>query len=99
MKTYLVAGALAAAAVFSDGALSSEDQFSLEPVSLAQLETAVRSKGDPARGREIFLDARDAQCANCHRLQGVGGHIGPALDSILGKLDIRQMAEALVAPS
>ncbi len=99
MKTYFVAVALAAATVFSGEALSSEDQFNLEPASLDQLEKAVRSKGDPARGREIFLDTGDAQCANCHRLQGVGGHVGPDLDSILGKLDIRQIAESLVAPS
>ena len=99
MKIYFVAGALAAAAVFSHGAPASENQFNLEPASLAQLEKAVRSGGDPARGREIFLDSRNAQCANCHRLQGIGGHIGPGLDSILGKLDTRQLAEALVAPS
>tara|TARA_B100001750_G_scaffold232643_1_gene231984 strand:- start:902 stop:1930 length:1029 start_codon:yes stop_codon:yes gene_type:complete len=99
MKIYCVAGALAAAIFFPGGALPAEEQFNLEPASLTQLEKAVRSRGDPARGREIFLDTSDAQCANCHRLQGVGGHAGPALDSILGELDIRQLAEALVAPS
>lgn len=99
MKTYRIAGALAAAVLFSGGALPSEEQFNLEPASLAQLEKAVRSRGDPARGREIFLDTRDAQCANCHRIQGVGGHVGPALGSIMERLDIRQIAEALIAPS
>ena len=32
-------------------------------------------------------------------VEDMGGHAGPALDSILGELDIRQLAEALVAPS
>ena len=85
--------------LFSRWRSTSGRTIHLKPASLAQLEKAVRSKGDPARGREIFLDTSDAQCANCHRLQGVGGHVGPALDSILGELDIRQLAEALVAPS
>tara|TARA_B100000809_G_scaffold167329_1_gene164686 strand:- start:257 stop:1285 length:1029 start_codon:yes stop_codon:yes gene_type:complete len=99
MKMYRIAGALAAAAVFAGSAPASEGQFSLDPSSLARLEEAVNARGDPAKGREIFLDSRDAQCANCHRLQGVGAHVGPDLEPIVGKMSIRQLAEALMAPS
>lgn len=76
-----------------------EDQFNLEPGSLARLEEAVSARGNPDRGREIFLDTRDAQCASCHRLQGVGAHVGPGLDAVLDKMSVREIAEALIAPS
>lgn len=99
MKINLIATALTATIVFSNSTPVRGEQFTLEPASLALLEKAVRAKGDPDRGREIFLDTRDAQCANCHRLQGVGGHIGPDLGPVIGKMDIRQIAEALIAPS
>lgn len=100
---YRICGAIMAAALLAltgpGDAAGEEGQFDLKPRSLALLEEAVRKNGDPVRGREIFLDTRDAQCANCHRLQGVGGHIGPDLGPVIGKLSIRELAEALIAPS
>lgn len=98
---YRIAGAVAAAVLFtcSERTRGEEGQFDLSPRSMELLEEAVGKNGDPVRGREIFLDTRDAQCANCHRLQGAGGHIGPDLGSIIGKLSARDIAEALIAPS
>ena len=99
--SHQIAGALAAAILLAGRGSTPgpEDQFELKPGSLTRLEEAVRTKGDPARGREIFLDSRDAQCASCHRLQGVGAHVGPDLSLTLAKMGIREIAEALIAPS
>jgi mono/diheme cytochrome c family protein len=36
--------------------------------------------GNPRAGRKIF---RDRQCVVCHQVEGVGGVIGPSLDSIV----------------
>ena len=55
MKTYRIAGALAAAVLFSGGALPSEEQFNLEPASLAQLAAAKR--GLYAATHVVDLDA------------------------------------------
>ena len=82
-----------------DGLAAEEGQFDLSPRSLALLEEAVRKTGDPKSGREIYSDTRDAQCANCHRLQGTGAHVGPDLGHVAEKLSIREIAEALIAPS
>jgi len=76
-----------------------EGQFDLSPRSLTLLEEAVRKTGNPESGREIYLDTRDAQCASCHRLQGTGAHVGPDLGHVAEKLSIREIAEALMAPS
>ena len=96
-----IAGILAASILLAGTADEREKdgQFDLEPGSLARLEEAVSARGNPDRGREIFLDTRDAQCSSCHRLQGVGAHVGPGLDAVLEKMTIRELAEALLAPS
>ena len=96
-----IAGILAASILLAGTADEREKdgQFDLEPGSLARLEEAVSARGNPDRGREIFLDTRDAQCSSCHRLQGVGAHVGPGLDAVLEKMTIREIAEALLAPS
>ena len=98
---YRIVGVLAFALLCRsmEGPAAEEGQFDLSPRSLAQLEEAVRKNGDPVAGREIYLDTRDAQCSNCHRLQGTGGHVGPDLGTVAEKLSIRDIAEALMAPS
>ncbi len=98
---YRIVGVLAFALLCRsmEGPAAEEGQFDLSPRSLAQLEEAVRKNGDPVAGREIYLDTRDAQCSNCHRLQGTGGHVGPDLGTVAEKLSIREIAEALMAPS
>jgi putative membrane-bound dehydrogenase-like protein len=40
---------------------------------LEQYQPAVRMKGDPRKGQEIFRQ----HCATCHRLHGIGVHVGP----------------------
>jgi putative membrane-bound dehydrogenase-like protein len=40
---------------------------------LEQYQAAVPMKGDPRKGQEIFRQ----HCATCHRLHGIGVHVGP----------------------
>jgi quinoprotein glucose dehydrogenase len=61
------------------------------------LETLLEG-GVAARGRELFLHHGGAECLRCHRLEGLGGVVGPALDGVAGRLSRRELAEALVRP-
>jgi mono/diheme cytochrome c family protein len=58
-------------------------------------------KGDPAKGREIFVKL---ECYSCHEIKGEkfpapGGEVGPEL-SVMGPLhDAEYFAEAIINPS
>ncbi len=67
--------------------------------SIAEL---VALEGSPARGRELFFDAR-AQCGTCHALERGGfrrgGDIGPELTGVRAKSDAARLFDALLNPS
>jgi putative heme-binding domain-containing protein len=45
---------------------------------VAAYQVALRTKGDPRRGKEVFK----ANCSTCHRLEGVGQQVGAELSAI-----------------
>jgi putative heme-binding domain-containing protein len=55
--------------------------------------------GDAGRGERIFFQSSAAQCKNCHRVQGVGGTLGPDLSQIGKKYEIRTLLETILDPS
>ena len=61
------------------------------------LETLLAG-GVASRGRELFLHHGGVECLRCHRLEGQGGVVGPALDGVAGRLSRRELAESLVRP-
>lgn len=56
---------------------------------------AVSASAKKNRGREL-IDA--SGCKGCHRLNGTGGNVGPALDGVGRRLTLEQLRQALVAP-
>ena len=56
------------------------------------------TEGDVARGKKIFDTHPIANCTRCHALGGVGGPIGPALDSIATRKQEDYILESLVDP-
>ncbi len=42
----------------------------------------LKIQGDPARGKKMFTEAT---CANCHKLEDVGRHIGPDLSRLVDR--------------
>ena len=48
--------------------------------SVAASKRSVSAAGDPTRGRSLF--SGKGQCATCHRVDGVGGRLGPELSRI-----------------
>ncbi len=55
--------------------------------------------GESSRGRDVFFGNVEASCVRCHRAEGTGGEVGPALDGIGGSKDIRYLLESIVLPN
>lgn len=55
--------------------------------------------GDAENGRKIFLEKVEAQCLRCHKLEGSGGDVGPAMDGIGKKYDREFLLQSIVDPS
>jgi putative heme-binding domain-containing protein len=55
--------------------------------------------GDPEHGRQIFLHNAAVSCQRCHKLDGEGGEVGPALNGIGGKQKRDYLLESIVLPS
>ena len=54
--------------------------LSAEPVHLENVPDL--SGGDPSKGKAVFLSV-EAKCANCHKVRGEGGSIGPDLSDFV----------------
>ena len=55
-------------------------------------------KGNPQAGAALFQDKR-IQCINCHRINGSGGQIAPALDDVGRRLSKEKILESVLEPS
>jgi len=55
--------------------------------------------GDAARGRDVFARKATVECVRCHRVDGEGGVVGPALDGVAARHDRRGLLQSILAPS
>jgi putative heme-binding domain-containing protein len=60
---------------------------------------ALSNRGDAARGRAVFEDAKGAACSRCHRVKAAGGEVGPDLTNIGGKYSREHLIESVLEPS
>jgi putative heme-binding domain-containing protein len=60
---------------------------------------AMTHAGDPARGRELFADARRLACNRCHATDGKSDSVGPDLRSVGDKFGRRDLIDAVLSPS
>ena len=74
-------------------------KISLEPAAVARIKKLVVETGNPERGREVFLRPEKSQCIKCHRVEGVGGNIGPDLNNISQTHTIEKIIESIADPS
>jgi cbb3-type cytochrome oxidase cytochrome c subunit len=51
--------------------------------------------GDEVRGRELI---NSSGCKGCHKIEGQGGSLGPALDGVGKRLTPEQLRQQLVNP-
>jgi putative heme-binding domain-containing protein len=64
--------------------------------TVEQVKATIKGTANFERGRSLFFTAK---CASCHRLQGLGGAIGPDLTSVPNKFDDNYLVEAIIHPS
>lgn len=63
--------------------------------ALDKISVVLEILGNPARGKQAFTEAT---CSNCHKLEGVGRHVGPDL-SRLGDRSPRSLLVDTIAPN
>lgn len=61
-----------------------------------QAIAASQGEANFTRGRSLYFSGK---CASCHRLNGLGGSIGPDLTSVPNKFDDHYLVEAIIHPS
>jgi quinoprotein glucose dehydrogenase len=64
-----------------------------------RLREFVRRHGNPERGKALYLDAKKGGCATCHRMEGVGGAVGPDLTRVWQTLSFDKRVESILEPS
>jgi putative heme-binding domain-containing protein len=72
---------------------------SLEPDELKRVSAMVQKQGDPLRGRQLYLNHKAVGCMTCHRLEGVGGNVGPDLTRVWDTLSLEKVMESMLDPS
>ena len=69
------------------------------PAEAARVRKLVAEKGNPQRGRTLYLNSKTLACINCHRLEGIGGNVGPDLTRIWETQSVEKLMESLLEPS
>ena len=72
---------------------------SLEPGQIEKVRKLVSDKGDAKRGRDLYLNTKILACATCHRMEGVGGSVGPDLTRIWDTMTLDKLLESIIDPS
>ena len=72
---------------------------STRPEDLARLQQLVTARGNPQRGQHLFLNAKTLQCINCHKLEGIGGNVGPDLTRVWETHTVEKLLEAMLEPN
>jgi putative membrane-bound dehydrogenase-like protein len=73
--------------------------LSLEPSQVDKIRTEVNKKGNAQRGKELYLNTKLLACATCHRMEGVGGQVGPDLTRLWDTMTVEKILESIVDPS
>jgi putative membrane-bound dehydrogenase-like protein len=60
---------------------------------------ALSRAGNPANGRQVFLNAEKSQCVKCHRVGELGERIGPELTGLGSRFAKVYIIESILEPS
>lgn len=73
--------------------------LSLDPRQAEKVRQQVAEKGSARRGRELFLNTKLVGCATCHKIEGVGGAVGPDLTRVWDTHTVEKILESIADPS
>jgi putative membrane-bound dehydrogenase-like protein len=73
----------------------------LDPKKLPSIPALLTRKGNIDRGQQLIAASikSDAQCLKCHKINGVGGEVGPDLSTIGSKASRENLLESILYPS
>ncbi len=66
---------------------------------LERLRVQVQEKGNVARGRNLYLSHQKLACVTCHKLEGIGGNVGPDLTRVWDTQSLEKAVESMLDPS
>jgi putative membrane-bound dehydrogenase-like protein len=69
------------------------------PEEAARVRKLVQTKGNPERGEAIYLNSKTLACVSCHRMEGVGGSVGPDLTRMWDTHSVEKIMESILEPS
>jgi putative membrane-bound dehydrogenase-like protein len=81
-------------AVMKSGLIVGTDKTEIERV-----RNLVSTRGNAERGKALYLNNKALQCINCHRLEGVGGNVGPDLTRVWDTHSVEKLMESILEPS
>ena len=73
--------------------------LSLTPGEIEKVRELVKSKGNPVLGKAVFLNSKALACVNCHKMEGIGGNVGPDLTRLWDTSTIEKILESILDPS
>ncbi len=73
--------------------------LSLDAGQVERVRQLVLTKGSPQRGKSLYLSSKSLNCVNCHKLEGVGGQVGPDLTRLWDTAPIGKIMESIIEPS
>ena len=73
--------------------------FALDPTQVDKVRNLVQTQGNPKKGKELYLNTAVLACASCHRMEGVGGQVGPDLTRVWDTHTVEKLIESIVEPS
>lgn len=73
--------------------------LSLDPAMTDKVRKLVNEVGDPKKGKALYLNTAVLACATCHRMEGVGGSVGPDLTRLWDTMTVEKLVESVVEPS
>ncbi|MBX9579470.1 MAG: HEAT repeat domain-containing protein [Gemmataceae bacterium] len=72
--------------------------LTLDPRQAEKVRQQVVEKGNAKRGRELFLNTKLLSCATCHKMEGVGGAVGPDLTRVWDTHTVEKILESIADP-
>jgi putative membrane-bound dehydrogenase-like protein len=73
--------------------------LSMAPDQVEKMRTKVLKDGDPKKGRAVYLNTAVVACASCHKMEGVGGAVGPDLTRVWDTMSVEKLFETIITPS